>query len=495
MTQAARGLVQLFGQPAGRLMPAGIRLGQTIYAPNLTGTNAQSGELVDGLEAQMEQALQRMRDVLVEAGAATDNVARATAYVGSTPERDPIYGPWDRLFPDAADRPAFKVLVAPLPAGVRVRLDVFALAGGRRRRIDVEGVPARDPTVKIGNWLATSRVHGTDPRTGKVAQGQDAEIQQAFQNVASLLELAGARRADLSQLLLFVADPARAQPVAERARQFFSDLSPSQLTGLTNFIPPHLGLMVEAIAVEGELPLREVFSRADLTPIPDAAYIGNLLVAPALVGEGSDFQSQLRNAFGHMQACLAQAGLTLSEVAQVGVYMRDLDWKPLLNDVWSELFPDPNDRPPHKYVPLEGGDPGKLVEVQMFAVRGAHRQVLEIPGMVHGDPMSMGARTGDLLFSSRVVGTDTSTGKTPPDPDLQARLALDNVRTLLQQAGASTANVTQVNAFINDEVCQAATLKAWRGVFPEGSAQPRLHFLNAHLPGSTVVRLEVLAAC
>jgi hypothetical protein len=64
------------------------------------------------------------------------------------------------------------------------------------------------------------------------------------------------------------------------------------------------------------------------------------------------------------------------------------------------------------------------------------------------------------------------------------------VRTLLLQAGASTADLTQVNAFINDEVGPAATLRAWRDLFPEGSAQPHLHFLNTHLTGSTTVRLD-----
>src|SRR5438477_4683680 len=106
-----RVLLQLFGKPVGRLLPAGIRFGPTIYAPNLTGTGAQSDRLPDGLDQQMEQALSRMGDVLDEAGASADNVARVTAYVGSPQDRNPVYGPWDRLFPDPQDRPAFKVLV------------------------------------------------------------------------------------------------------------------------------------------------------------------------------------------------------------------------------------------------------------------------------------------------------------------------------------------------------------------------------------------------
>jgi 2-iminobutanoate/2-iminopropanoate deaminase len=160
------------------------------------------------------------------------------------------------------------------------------------------------------------------------------------------------------------------------------------------------------------------------------------------------------------------------------------------------LYPRPYDRPPHKYVPLDGGDPRQLVLVQCLAVAGAQRRVLEIPGMAHGDPMSMGARLDDLVFSSRIVGTDTSTGTTPADKTTQARLALRNVRTLLEQADSNLGGLSQINAYINDAEGRALTLQAWRDVFPEtGANQPKLHFLEARLPGSTVVRFEVFAAC
>src|SRR6266508_2868372 len=95
----ARALVQLFGPTSDRLMPTGIRFGRTVYAPNLTGA-----------EHGMEEALSTMCAVLDDAGASLDNVARVTAYVSSVEERDAVYGPWDTMFPDPGDRPAFKVL-------------------------------------------------------------------------------------------------------------------------------------------------------------------------------------------------------------------------------------------------------------------------------------------------------------------------------------------------------------------------------------------------
>ncbi|MCA1648169.1 MAG: hypothetical protein LC797_22820, partial [Chloroflexi bacterium] len=267
----------------------------------------------------------------------------------------------------------------------------------------------------------------------------------------------------------------------------------------------HLKVMLEVIATRtngpGAAP-REVFYQPERSPIADAVCLDELFFAPALTAEHpitgklpDGFEAQLRGVFPNMQQCLKAAGLTLENVAHVTVYMQDINWKPILNKVWTELFPDPNTRPPHKYVPVAFDDQRILAQLQVFAVRGAQPRVLEIPGLVHGDPMSMAAQTGNLLLSSRIVGTDTATGQTPADQQHQADTAFANMQTLLHQAGASLDSLTQVIAFINDSAGQQATQTAWDKMFADKQNRPSLHFLNAHLPGNTTVRLEIIAAC
>jgi enamine deaminase RidA (YjgF/YER057c/UK114 family) len=145
-------------------------------------------------------------------------------------------------------------------------------------------------------------------------------------------------------------------------------------------------------------------------------------------------------------------------------------------------------------VPVDDLPAGQLARLQVFALRGAARQVLEIPGLVHGDPMSMGVRMADLVFSSRIVGTNTATGSTPNDPRQQAGIAFDNVCTLLSQAGAAPTEVTQVIAFITSDRDREVTQVAFDSVFVDVDVRPRLTFLNAHLPGGASVRLEIIAA-
>ena len=141
-----------------------------LFAGGIAGIDRVTSEPAGDLKSQMSMALAHLRDLVEGAGGGLDNVVRATGYVTCAEDRDPIYDPWDALFPDPADRPAFKSLIASLPQGQLVQLDAVALIGERRRRIDIPNVPARDPTVKAGNWLFSSRCHGNDQATGKLSR-------------------------------------------------------------------------------------------------------------------------------------------------------------------------------------------------------------------------------------------------------------------------------------------------------------------------------------
>lgn len=465
-------LVQLFGPDPSNLEPIGIAYGDVVYLSNLTGEG-------DSAASAMSQALSRMQATLADADVALDGVARATAYVRHPAQRDPVYEPWDALFPDKTDRPAFKVLLAELPEGVTLRLDVLALRGGRRERIDLPGVPARDPTVRVGDWVLTSRVHGSDPATGAIiGGGAEAEARQAVSNVRQLVG-----GAPVNNLLVFARDTQHAD-VGQAAA---AELGPS--TQVINFVGPTMTSMLEAMA--GVPRVREVYLDGSASPIPEAVEIEDLVWAPALapIASHGSFTADLLAALERMDAVLKAAGLLRADVAHVTVYMPDIDLKPQLNDAWTEWFPDPNARPPHKYVPIEMSS-GPRARVMVLAVRNGRRRILQIPGLVHGDPMSMGARIGKLVFSSRIVGTDTASGRTPNGPEAQAPLAVANVLSLLEAAGAAPTHVSQVTAFVTDDRDRQATLAACEGIFPAADLQ----FLSAQLPGSTTVRLEIVAS-
>jgi 2-iminobutanoate/2-iminopropanoate deaminase len=488
----------------GAVLPLAIRVGDAVYAWRISSQDPASGASTGGPVAQMGQALKNMQAVLEAAGLKPENVARATGYIRDPGDREVVYEPWDGLYPDPQDRPAFKVLIDALPEGVEAWMQMLAYAGGRRARFDIEGVSARDPTVKVGPWVFSSRVHGTDRATSSVPSGAESQVKLAYENLKTLIELAGGSTRDIKQITAYMRELDLVPMVDARLRE----LTEVELPGVAvrfvqSFVRPEMEAMLEmsAALLDGPAILELSTPLAPGRPVPAGIQIGPLIYLPEL--RGIDFahgelvdgyEHQIRQALRNAELTLEHAGVTLDNVAHATVYVRELTpGHEALNKIWPEFFPDATDRPPHKYLPAALPE-GVLAQVHMIAIRGARRTVLEIPGMKHADPMSMGVKIGSMIFSSRVVGTDIKTGTMPEAAAEQARLAFDNVRTLLSGAGADLSNLAQVNAFVPDARTRKVVESAFAERFPKGSESPRLNVLQVDLPAGATVRLEVTAS-
>ena len=149
----------------------GIRVNDTIYAAGLAGVDLETGESPADLKSQLELVLQHLKTLVEGAGASLDNVARCVAYVTTPDHREQTDAAWTTVFPNQQDKLAFKVMVSDLPPGQLVRLDALALVGGNRQRFDLPNVSAHDPTIRMGDWVFSSRLHGVSPTDGQVAPG------------------------------------------------------------------------------------------------------------------------------------------------------------------------------------------------------------------------------------------------------------------------------------------------------------------------------------
>lgn len=248
---ALRQIFEVYPPQPRATVPSGIRLNDMVFAGGIAGVDPVTAEPAGDLSAQMTAALERLRELLEGAGGGLDNVARAVGFVTRAEDREPIYEPWDALFPNPADRPAFKSLVAELPEGHLVHLEAVALIGERRQRIDIPNVPARDPTVKVGNWVFSSRCHGHDPATGQiVAGGLEAEARQTIENLVTLTKLAGGAEANIVQMTMFALDAA-SMPAARRAfeERFPDPETRPALNQLVNVVTQRFALTVEMVAV------------------------------------------------------------------------------------------------------------------------------------------------------------------------------------------------------------------------------------------------------
>ena len=503
MAKSLRTFFEIYPADPRGTRPIGTRVNDVVYANGLAGVDLVTGEPAEDVTAQMSLILEHLRSLMEQAGGDLDGVVRCAAYVTNMEDRETIYGPWEELYPDPADRPALKALLAELPEGHLVHLDVFGLIGGKRTRIDIPNVHARDPGVRAGNVHFTSRCHANDPTTGVIVEGGlEAEARQTMENLATLVGLAGGSEENIVQLNMFGRDDS----YKEVARRVFEERFPDAATRpalhqLVNVVSNRMALAIEMMAVlpendgpSGE-PFVELYSCEAGNAKPSGARIGDVVVSTIMAPvdqcsgklAAADLDGQIEAVNGAIEGFLSANGLEFSDVARVTYFMPDLSERLKLNPPWVEWYPDPNDRPPHKYVPTPL-PAGQLVAAQVIAMVGAGpRKCLEVPGVVHNDPMSMGALTGNLVTSSRVV-----TGSREGGLAEQTAMVFANVDAMFRDGGGSFGNVTQVTAFVGDAGFREDVERAMLALTPAGQDPPVLHILETNLGGNGFPRLEVL---
>lgn len=252
---------------------------------------------------------------------------------------------------------------------------------------------------------------------------------------------------------------------------------------------------------------QELYAAPQQNSLPTGVRLGPVLFSHALLPVDpasqrvvpGDMEAQLRAVFQNMDRFLAAAGSDQQDVAHITLFMAQTSDRTAMNVIYKQWYPDPNNRPPHKYVPVALPE-GVLAAAQVIAVPGSGRRVIEVPGIGHQDWMSMSSLQGNLVSSSRIFGTDPATGKGSPDPEEHTAIVFRNADAVLQMAGGGWGNVTQVTAFIGGPELRPTVERQLRERVPAGSGQPALNVLETNLGGQTgpgggpmLPRLEVLA--
>jgi reactive intermediate/imine deaminase len=116
------------------------------------------------------------------------------------------------------------------------------------------------------------------------------------------------------------------------------------------------------------------------------------------------------------------------------------------------------------------------------------------PGAI--GPYSQGIKAGNFIFTSGQLPIDPETKRIPDDVQDQARIALGNVRAVIQAAGASMADVIKVTVFLLNIRDFAAVNEIYKELFDDENAHPypaRSAVQVAALPGPTGIKLEIEA--
>ena len=248
-----------------------------------------------------------------------------------------------------------------------------------------------------------------------------------------------------------------------------------------------------------ERTISEIFANPETDPIPSGIRTGDLVHGLRIAGEDpasgalpDSLEAEIAGAFETMRRAITNAGGGLGNIAQVSVFFEDgRAGMPLLNPLWEEIFPDEDDRPTYKFIttPLVGG---RRVQLEIFAVLNASRQVINLPVVAHTNPIPMGVRIGDYLFTSRVLPFSPETGRPGADAAEQADFVFHNVTATLEGGGMSWNDVRQGRLYLSDMDGLPALRERWSSQFG-GEARP-LHPIHYAVAPSLLVMLEVIAA-
>jgi 2-iminobutanoate/2-iminopropanoate deaminase len=109
-------------------------------------------------------------------------------------------------------------------------------------------------------------------------------------------------------------------------------------------------------------------------------------------------------------------------------------------------------------------------------------------------PYSQAIVSGGLIFTAGQVGLDPATGQlVEGDVQVQARRALENLRGVLEAAGASFADVVKTTVFLTTMDNFTALNEAYGEFFTDGPPPARSTVAVAGLPRGALVEIECIA--
>ena len=119
---------------------------------------------------------------------------------------------------------------------------------------------------------------------------------------------------------------------------------------------------------------------------------------------------------------------------------------------------------------------------------------IHVDGIQHGAPIPFGARVGNMIFSSGILGADPATGKVPEDLESQCEFAFANMKTMVENAGGDISGIGKITVYMKDRAQRDAVNKPWLTMFPDENDRPARHAIEYHaFPPGVLVQLEIIA--
>lgn len=123
------------------------------------------------------------------------------------------------------------------------------------------------------------------------------------------------------------------------------------------------------------------------------------------------------------------------------------------------------------------------------------RKSIQVPGFSHGkNPTPAASIIGPMLMTGAIFGTDRSTGRVAESYEEQCALTFDNMRCILEAAGACFDDVLKVTVYLRPEAPREIINLHWVKAFPDEGSRPARHVVvSDRLPKGMYLQCDLVA--
>ena len=121
------------------------------------------------------------------------------------------------------------------------------------------------------------------------------------------------------------------------------------------------------------------------------------------------------------------------------------------------------------------------------------RQVIQINGSAHENPIPTAVKIGNMVYTSALMGTDPSSGQMPETVEEEVAQLFTYILEIMEKAGGSSENIAHLSISVTDRSYKEIVNKEWLKLFPDPDNRPARHTTVHSLKPGVHVQVEMVA--
>jgi reactive intermediate/imine deaminase len=411
---------------------------------------------------------------------------------------------------------------APTAAPVAVAAPASAAIPVERRAVQSANAPRAGGSYSHAIQAPADRVLflsgqiAVDPVRDRLIKGDvGKQTDRAMQNLKAVLEAGGATFDDVVKTTIFLTDLADFAKVNEAYAKYFRNAPPARATVQVAALSRGARVAIEGVAVKrgsapgpyGPVAVQSAQAPRAIGPYVQATdvaagsfiFVSGQLPLDLATGQmvEGDIAVQTERVMENLKSVLAAAGAGFDDVVKTNIYLADLADGGKVNETYGRYFQ--RSLPARATVQMPALARGARIQIECVAVKGAAgtgrmSQSGLIPRTLGLASQSIGVSPRSFVFVSGQIPLDPATGQ-PVQGDIAAQTerVMQNLKAVLDAAGASFDKVVKTTIFLSDIADSTKVNETYGRYFPQ-APPANVTVQAAALPRGARVEIDCVAA-